>query len=269
MPRALSPTSLLILTIVVGLIRPCLTCAQGASFQNNQCYTLWGLYGDPYGTAALSTCPLGTQSWGSDTFETTIDACFDCHPGHYGDHWWDLHRELTRSECKRCTRGTYQTGYRQTSCLTCSAGHYTGNTVRSACTPCGTGRYSSSGSDWCSCCPAGTASSATTATSSATCATCPATTYSPFCAATCSPCERGYYCPGNTNRIACPDGTAGLSTPLTDVGECTTCAIGEYAANAATACEQCPAGCLSLTKSERGPFWAVSRLHSLRMDCTE
>ena len=83
---------------------------------------------------------------------------------------------------ERCGNGTYLSS---NSCVQCSAGYYSTGGVNS-CTACAAGKYSAAGASSCSNCAAGT--------------------YSTGAASSCTTCTSGYYCPGNSNRIACPDG---------------------------------------------------------------
>ena len=88
------------------------------------------------------------------------------------------------TECNQCEPGYYAHEEAQVECLPCSAGTFAETTGQEGCESCFPGSYASSDG-------------------AVNCDPCPAGTYSGWGASVCLDCERGFYCPGATDRIPC------------------------------------------------------------------
>ena len=203
----------------------CLSCPAGkySSAGASSCSTCTAGYRCPGGTNRIQ-CGAGTYS------AAGASSCTNCSAGYYS--------AAGASICTGCPAGKYSAAG-ASSCTTCTAGYYcpgssdrvacaagkknasTGSTAASACTNCSAGYYSAAGASSCTGCPAGK--------------------YSAAGASTCTTCTAGYYCPGSSNRVACPAGTYRTSTGGTSLSSCATCPAGSYCTGGSNIAS-CPSG---------------------------
>ena len=115
------------------------------------------------------------------------EVCKLCEPGFYTTH------QNTELSCKRCGRGTYQSGVGQATCAQCAAGKSTnGNDGQPMCDSCAAGRFSS-------------------VTGSSDCADCDVGQYSDFreLGKSCTECPENTY----NNKVAAEDSKKCLQCP--------------------------------------------------------
>jgi hypothetical protein len=223
----------------LGTVTPsCTACALGTS-------------SGAAGATAESTCAACAQGSYSDT--TSASACESCRPGTYSA----LTGLTAAADCAACAAGTFSTAHGSVSASTCAlcppGSHSTGVGAASdtTCGPCGAGTYSTAhgapSDEACAPCPVGTRSTAGGATSAAACAPCTVGSYASSVGNTvCALCAPGTYASGRGTPS--PAGCRGcaLGTFSTawgaDVGSCSTCANGKFAAAGQTTCAPCAPG---------------------------
>eukprot|EP01006_Ploeotia_vitrea_P047753 TRINITY_DN67158_c5_g1_i1.p1 TRINITY_DN67158_c5_g1~~TRINITY_DN67158_c5_g1_i1.p1 ORF type:complete len:1592 (+),score=103.74 TRINITY_DN67158_c5_g1_i1:30-4805(+) len=237
-----------------------------------------GEYQDGTGQSGCKDCDAGTFS----TETARIDACDPCLAGTYQD-------DTGATECEDCTMGYYQDDGGATDCKTCGAGSYsdadaatscktcapggeTGSEPRTSCTPCDTGYYSTTPTDSCTQCPAGTNAAQGPGLSAvctdcgpgayaaqgdgcascdpgsyqdqqqaSSCTPCPCgTSQGSSGSSGCSGCSTAYYASG-TGNTACSPCAAGRTDSNSHCG-CTDCQPGTYAPYPGSGCRQCDPG---------------------------
>jgi len=136
--------------------------------------------------------------------------------------------ECSSKQCKKCANGYYVNGI---TCTICPIGSYCDGITK---TTCEEGQYTdSTGQTFCKDCEVGYACTGGIKSE------CNAGTYSTSNSSSCTTCEKGYKCPGVSNRIQC---TGNEYQDLTGQSTCKACSSGYYISNDRAACTICPSG---------------------------
>lgn len=113
--------------------------------------------------------------------------------------------DMDIGQCRSCPVGSYMTEnqHAHTQCNPCLPGKHANNEGSEECTDCAPGLYSNQGASVCEVCPL------------------------------------GHFCPGGTDKLACPVGT--MAPPM-GLDWCDRCPQGSYSKGAAVVCDVCSAG---------------------------
>ncbi len=139
------------------------------------------------------------------SFLTGISEGVPCNKGEYFDN----------GSCEPCPTGTHmdEEAHLNADCEACSEGHYADEEGQSSCKPCLPGTYEPSiGASECQLSHPGKFSPNNGSISEQEC---PPGTYSGWGAAVCLDCQSGFYCPGDSDHIPCPNGTNSMERATT------------------------------------------------------
>ena len=226
---------------------PCLPGSYSLGSQSACTLCMQGQYQALSGTSNCSNCSAGYFSGDGQSLCTPCDngtftpvpgtvagACKVCNAGEYSDSGSTVCSTCLSNEysyahaasCQACPEHSLSpAGSRLDQCV-CVAGYRYDRPAGLVftCQPCLPGSWSSNGSEACTLCEAGTASSVNLSVS----------------VDTCLPCLPGFYTlAGMSSCMACP---AGKFTGTNRSGSCGTCAMGMYSTSGSSGCSTCALG---------------------------
>lgn len=208
-----------------------------------------GYYSDEHGLHNCKACAGGKYS---DVLGIVI--CKSCTPGFHQDQTAQLGCKQCQNgkfsdgndfvTCTDCIKGEYNNDVQQTSCIQCQDGQYQDQEGQTSCKECDQGKISDfDGAEECEDCPKGkyqdekgkqvcpmcNAGQYADSTGTKYCAICASGKYSDVVgsetADDCTPCPRGYYCPGNFPGQKC---SLGYYQDQLSQTSCKEVAIGHY-----------------------------------------